>query len=312
MARLFPLLPFQVDETHWSWAARMAAFHIRGSVNTFLRDLGLDPFLVSLGQPDEVTRLCDLAGQDPETVLRNTPIQHIRRVYRLGDETLIDSLRPPRELRFCPVCLAEDDAATCAVGQDTSIHRRERLIWRLKPIRICPAHALPLIRRDRPDGSEETGVFGGSVPETTSMLKDIAVCAEPCPKPPLQTYIAVRIGGRSGPAWLDDQPLEQAIRATKLLGTALAFGPYTFIDDLSNKERDAASVCGWRFTSRGERGIRRAFRLLQARGAPKGLMTKRLIQNSFGNLLDDAHYPGGHAPIRRLLKEHIARLSTAK
>lgn len=312
MARLFPLLPFQADETHWSWAARMAAFHIRGSVDTFLRDLGLDPFLISLGQPDEVARLCDLAGQDPKTVLRNTPIQHIRRVYRLGDETLIDSLCPPPNLRFCPACLAEDDAAACMVGQDTSIHRRERLIWRLKPIRICPVHSLPLIRRDRPDGSEGTGIFGRSVPETTSMLKDIALSTVPCPTSPLQSYIAGRIAGRTGPAWLDDQPLEQAIRATELLGAVLAFGPYAFIDDFSSKGRDAASVRGWYFTSRGERGVRRAFRLLHNRVSPTCQVTKETIQQSFGNLLNETQYLGGQASIRHLLEEYITSPITAK
>lgn len=167
MAPLFPLLPFQADETHWSWAARMVAFHIRGPVTTFLRDLGLDPFSFSLVNP---VRWHAYAIWQDRTRRQCCAIPR----SSISGEILIDSLCPPQDLCFC---LAEDDAAACAARQDPSIRRRERLIWRMKPIRICPVHSFPLIRRDRPDGSEETGVFGRSVPETTSMLKDIAVCA---------------------------------------------------------------------------------------------------------------------------------------
>ncbi len=264
MARLFPLLPFRADETHWSWAARMAAFHIRGPIGTFLRDLGLDPFGLSIGDPDEVVRLCATAGQDPGPVLRNTLMRHTSRSWRLGEEILIDSLRPQQDLRFCPACLAEDDAVAKVAGQNIAIHRRERLIWRLKPIRSCLKHRLPLIRRDRPDHMVGKGVFADSVPENTAMLEEIARNAEPCPGSPLQTYIADRIAGRHGPVWLDSLPLEQSIRVTELLGTALEFGPHAAFDDLSAQNQDAASTCGWAYTSEGEAGIRRAFRILQA------------------------------------------------
>lgn len=88
MARLFPPLPIRTDETHWSWAARMAAFHIRGPIGTFLRDLGLDPYLLSIGDPDELAHLCAIAGQDPEPVLRNTVTQNNRRSWRLGGRSV--------------------------------------------------------------------------------------------------------------------------------------------------------------------------------------------------------------------------------
>lgn len=176
----------------------MAAFHINGPITTFLRDLALNPMLLSRGDPDEVTRLCKIAGQNPEPVLRNTLVQHIRRAHRLGRDTLIASLCRPQDLRFCPACLAEDDAPAAAAGQDGAIHRRERLIWRLKRVRCCAVHALPLICRDRPDGADGRGVFAESVPETTAMLEHMVRSTAPCPgSPPSRLYR--RQGGR--PLW---------------------------------------------------------------------------------------------------------------
>ncbi|WP_199259553.1 hypothetical protein [Paracoccus binzhouensis] len=86
------------------------------------------------------------------------------------------------------------------------------------------------------------------------MLEEIARNAEPCPGSPLQTYIADRIAGRPGPTWLDCLPLEQSIRVTELPGTALEFGPDAAFDDLSAQDQDAASTCGWAYTSEGKSG----------------------------------------------------------
>ncbi|RDD72233.1 TniQ family protein [Paracoccus versutus] len=305
MARLFPLLPFRADETHWSWAARMAAFHIRGPIETFLRDLGLDPFVLSIGDPDEVARLCATAGQDPGPVLRNTLMRHTSRSWRLGEEVLTDSLCPQRDLRFCPACLAEDDAVAKVAGQNIAIHRRERLIWRLKPIRSCPTHRLPLIRRDRPGGADGKGVFADSVPETTAMLEEIARNAEPCPGSPLQTYIADRIAGRHGPAWPDSLRLEQAIRITELLGTALEFGPHVAFDDLSAPDQDAASACGWSYIVDGESGIRGALQILQTGFDPTPMPRRGSKWDAFGSLLDELHHPAPGSPFRRIFDEHI-------
>ncbi|SFY44663.1 TniQ protein [Paracoccus pantotrophus] len=305
MARLFPLLPFRADETHWSWAARMAAFHIRGPIGTFLRDLGLDPYLLTIGDPDEVARLCATAGQDPGPVLRNTLMRHTSRSWRLGEEVLIDSMCPQQDLRFCPACLAEDDAVAKVAGQDFAIHRRERLIWRLKPIRSCPTHRLPLIRRDRPDQVVGKGVFAGSVPETAAMLAEIARNSEPCPGSPLQTYIADRLAGRRGPAWPGSLRLERAIRITELLGTALEFGPHVAFDDLSAQDQDAASACGWRCIVDGEAGIRHALQILQAGFDPKRSPCRIKKWGAFGPLLDEFRHPAPDNPLRRIFEKHI-------
>lgn len=306
MARLFPLLPFQPDETPWSWAARMAAFHIRGPITTFLRDLGLDPFVFSIGDHDEMTRLCALAGQDPVPVLRNSLIRHNHRSYRLGGEPLIDSLCPTRDLRFCPACLAEDDAAASAAQQDTAIHRRERLIWRLKPIRFCPVHALPLIRRDRPGGNEGKGVFAEIIPEARAMLEDLTGKRKPAFASPLQAYVMGRIEGHCGPAWLDDQPLEQVIRITELLGAVIEFGPQVAFDDLSVRDQDTASACGWDYTSKGKDGIHRAFGILQASFDTKQSVARSCKWNPFDPLLDEIRHPGENSPLLRLFEEYIA------
>ncbi|WP_313350467.1 TniQ family protein [Paracoccus sp. (in: a-proteobacteria)] len=286
----------------------MAAFHINGPITTFLRDLALNPMLLSRDDPDEVPRLCKIAGQNPEPVLRNTLVQHIRRAHRLGRDTLIASLCRPQDLRFCPACLAEDDAPAAAAGQDGAIHRRERLIWRLKRVRCCAVHALPLICRDRPDGADGRGVFAESVPETTAMLEHMVRSTAPCPGSPLQDYIADRVAGRSGPAWLDDPPLEQVIRITERLGAFPEFGPHTLFEDLTVREQDTASACGWRYVSKGADGIFHAFRILQAGSDPMQSVGRKGLRDKWDGFelqWNEIRHPGGNRPLRRLFEEYI-------
>ena len=196
-----------------------------------------------------------------------------------------------------------------AASQDIAIHRSERLIWRLKPIRSCLKHRLPLIRRDRPDHMFGKGVFADSVPENTARLQDLAGCAAPCLESPLQTYIADRIAGCHGPAWLDSLPLEPVIRFTAQLGTALEFGPYVAFDDLSAPEQDTASGRGWSYIVDGEAGIRHALQVLQA-GFDTNDPTCIIKQwRAFAPLLDVLWHPPLCRPLRRIFDEHFASIS---
>lgn len=142
------------------------------------------------------------------------------------------------------------------------------------------------------------------------MLREIARNAEPCSASPLQAYITDRIAGRPGPAWLDGQPLERAIRVTEILGTALEFGPYVTFEDLSFSERHVADTCGWTYTSKGETGIRRAFRILEASHSPKQSPARGDKWVAFGLLLDEFQNPAQSSSLRRIFEEHIA--STAE
>ncbi|AUM73907.1 TniQ family protein [Paracoccus jeotgali] len=308
MVQLFPSLPFLAEETHWSWAARLAAFHIRGPVATFLRDLGLEPSTFFVGDHDEVARLCGIAGQDPEPVLQSTLSRQKGNVHRLGEELLNKSLCPVENVRFCPTCLSEDDAEADRMGQHNSVHRHERLVWRLTPVSCCATHGKPLLCLPRPHGKRERGVFGDSVPEAGRVSREAECQTKSHMTSPLQEYIAGRIAGQTGPNWLDRQPLEQAILSTQLLGAALGFGPHTFLRDLTHQERAAAETIGWDYVAQGENGLRDALQILQDQAGPKRTKRAHLIE-TFGILMNGTHPLAASAPLARLLQEHITDLA---
>jgi hypothetical protein len=123
---------------------------------------------------------------------------------------------------------------------------------------------------------------------------------------PLQTYAVARLAGQPGPAWLDSQSLDQAVRATELLGAAVEFGPGQKLVDMTPDQWDLAGRTGFAFTSDGEAGIRAALQQIydgfDAKGSAPG------PQKIFGNLyISVARSKSGKAPgdIARILREFI-------
>lgn len=259
MARLYPVLSVHPDETHRSWAVRLAAFHIGAPVAELFADMNIDPLAYALGAPDEVARLAEIAGVSAGELKRATLTRVNGRVHQLRDEALVHAIHPREDLRYCPACLREDMEDAARLGQPLAVHLRERLIWRFRAVRHCPHHGVSLERIDRPDEEELIGVFPAQI-----------VTAPSAPTPRAQTdsleaYIAGRLAGDGGPQWLDAMPLGHAIRSAELLGTALAFEVNDVFEDLSGTERETAIRCGWDFISQGQRGLRRAFEILEAR-----------------------------------------------
>ncbi|WP_370304037.1 hypothetical protein, partial [Pseudooceanicola sp.] len=75
---------------------------------------------------------------------------------------------------------------------------------------------------------------------------------------PHQEYVIRRLNGEAGPEWLDAQSLEQAVRATELLGVLVEHGPDQLLPELTPDDWDHAGRIGFGFTVRGEEGIREA------------------------------------------------------
>ena len=107
---LFPRLAFSPDETHTSWAGRLAAFHTGGGVDAFLLDLRIPRVAFTRGYPEFVRKLCAIADQDPASVLRNTIHRTNPYSYSLNKEKFGSGMLVGQLTKFCPKCLLEDDA----------------------------------------------------------------------------------------------------------------------------------------------------------------------------------------------------------
>ncbi|WP_417809934.1 hypothetical protein [Thioclava sp.] len=152
------------------------------------------------------------------------------------------------------------------------------------------------------------------VPETRDQLLSLAEQARSERPAELQLYVLARLQGQGGPAWLDGQSIEQATRATEMLGAVLAFGTKAKSADLDLLDWVSAARHGWPYVCAGEEGLRQAFselqeaakgkeRTWQSRGGVFGMLYRWLSANR------TASDPG---PIRSVLREFIIETTPLK
>lgn len=157
-------------------------------------------------------------------------------------------------------------------------------------------------------GSREIVDLAKRLPLDTRQMTVLAENATEKAPSPLQNYILARFEGMAGPAWLDNQTIEQAACATEMLGAVLEFGAKVNLAELSASDWHHAACIGWDWTSRGEAGLREAFSLIQARQSPIKHRRNRLPGQSFGVLyrwLASQHVKSDRGPIRDVLRDHI-------
>ncbi|WP_417809854.1 TniQ family protein [Thioclava sp.] len=301
--QLQPYLPFRVDETALSWATRLAAFHTGGRLVPFLNDLEISPQDLAAGDDATLERLCFKVGQDPRPVRHNAITRIAPRQYRLRGETFRAEFTTGVNTRFCPACLAEDDGGHAR----SAVARAHQLIWRLQPVRVCPRHELELVERRLGGWDDFLHELPVLVPETRDQLLSLAEQARSEKPTELQGYVLARLHGKRGPAWLDAQSIEQATRATEMLGATLAFGTEAKSADLDFQDWVSAARHGWPYVYAGEEGLRQAFSELQeaAKGKGRTWQSRGGVYGMLYRWLSANHAASDLGPIRSILREFI-------
>ncbi|OCX57395.1 hypothetical protein BFP70_19330 [Thioclava sp. SK-1] len=300
MGKLFPHIPFVHDETPLSWAARQAAFHTGGRLVPFLNDLQIPAIDLARGLPEAVQRLCEKADQNPEPVFQNTITAIGLRRHRLRGCEFSSEFTTGLVTRFCPYCLSDD----CDGEVRPGVSMRHRLMWRLAPVRTCDVHGLPL--RDIRSGAwhdqfhELQGLGSEIATEQALALND--------PRQPskLQAYVENRLAGQTGPKWLDGQDIDQAVRATEMLGGLIAFGPSHLAANMTPQDWDVASRAAWDLVSAGEQALSQFFSdALATNARQEGTARPRKAYGMLYSWLSASRLAKDPGPIRDILRETI-------
>ena len=244
---LAPHFPVNADESPLSFAARLAQLHTRDRLVPFLRDVGVKPEQMVMNEATALIRLAEVSGVAVADLRANAAVPVGKRTYDLRGELVTAEFLANPHTTFCPACLLEDDRNGM---------RRGRWGWALSVFRTCPDHEIPLLRQTWLKYDDKFHELDHRVPERGNELAALVSKSEIRPVSPLQDYVMRRLTGGSGPQWLDAQTLDQATRATELLGVLISFGPKQKLPELTQDNWDQAGRVGFDFTARGEVGIR--------------------------------------------------------
>lgn len=302
MKALFPRVEFDPCESVQSFVARSAAFHIGKASTPFLRDIGITPMKLVSGEPEALERLSAVTGTDLAAIVGNTAVRVGKRRYNLRGNILPAEFFTRPCTAYCPACLKEDDA----IGAPAALVRRHRWLWALDVVRTCPEHRLPLVRLVKKGHEDELHELGKRAPAPGAAIDADIAGLEPRQVSPLQAYVVGRLEGKVGPAWLDAQGLDQVVRATQLLGTALAFGVQKSLATMTDGERERAATVGYGYMERGEAGVQEA--LEQVYAGFKGEGSNGGLHKIFGRLytsMSSIEAEARYGDVARLLRELI-------
>ncbi|MFU0504597.1 TniQ family protein [Pseudaminobacter sp. NGMCC 1.201702] len=250
-------------ETPPDFASRLATRAYRDDMREFCRDFGIHPRAIINGEPEAVRALADLAGVNPDRLLREsfTRVGGPKRQFRHKGQDLLQSSLVRNRVRMCPACMAEDvKRLDCRVAARP--HRRS--MWLIRGVRTCAKHGMALAEVGKLDGPnvihDTSRIVADAVPRLQSLL-DAAVPRSPSP---FERYLLRRLDGRTAGSWLDGLPMYAALHLPFVVGAVAARGPGVVLDDLDDDDARRCEASGFHIVDKGTAGIRAFLNELQA------------------------------------------------
>lgn len=303
MSLLIPKVFIDPDETLFSWLGRTAAIQADADPIRLLHDLGILPRDVEMGANDAIERLAQITGEEAERLSLNHTISVSNRRLRYRSEEFGFRFLSGAQKPVCPICLEEDGGVDPAVGFKSW---RFKPLWQIRFCPVCPAHGTSLVNAYEKDAGyvpsqDLARSVGVRLPELIKAVRPRKISR-------LQGWIARRMLGRRDGSWLDKQDIDQAAKATEMLGVILAHGPKPDLNKMSEAGWDEAWEAGYEVTSRGTKAIKAA--LIDIIGRHRGKAQAHWTPRShYGRLYEwlDSMTNSSHGvgPILEIFRDHI-------
>ncbi len=293
--------PLLAGESIMSWVARIGREEVGMEPADFLRFMTLSGRDIIDATPAGIARLKEVTGVAPADFLRGTYVRIDDRLYDHQGQRFHAEFGGRDRTTYCPACLLADREREGLSGGQ----RVGRVNWLFAPVRTCPIHDLPLVRKPNrtwSDRFQDMEIVAPADEELQVLLGRTSIRRVS----PLQTYVEGRLEGQEGPAWLDGQQIDLAVRATEILGMCVLRHPHVELPAQTETDWDEAGAVGYRFTSRGTEGIREA--LDEIRSPPCVTRKRGGPQAIFGRLYQWLQYNKSakdRGPIREVVREYL-------
>ncbi|MBY3538073.1 hypothetical protein HFN68_35190 [Rhizobium laguerreae] len=214
MSRLTGITPFVAGESLTSNCSRIAAACGFDSARKFAAFHGFDFKALASGDPAHVERFANLIDR-PVAQLEAGAVHAISpRISMVRGEALNRSLMMRKRLRFCPLCLSDDDRH---VRARRGFRKFGRLNWEILPIRACTTHEVELMQTD--SDVPHAFVYDFALAMRSLKLRTYRLLARPMEVDSLQIYVERRLEGRpTGSPWLDSFTLSDAVMIAETVG----------------------------------------------------------------------------------------------
>lgn len=296
---LVPQVPPQEDESTVSWAIRTARHHVDLNLPEFLHDLQLPLPDLLAGKRSAMSTLSVVTGIDCETLIAHQPERLQARQYGFRGHEFSSSFLGGTRTAYCPHCLLEDEGR--GDGQ-----RIARWLWLFKVVKTCEVHGCALQFAAKTAWSDQMRDLQTLAPDARDLhrLADKGDWRSPSP---LQTYVLRRLRGKHTAApWLNSQDIEQAFRASEMVGVLVGWGAKQKLGGFNDQDWEDAGRLGFAVTAEGEPEIRAAFfEVLRKVELRHGKVGAHTVFGFFYEWLQFNKTGRDPGPIRTILRDFI-------
>lgn len=183
---------------------------------------------------------------------------------------------------------------------------RHRLSWCLTPVRTCGVQNLELHVYREGKWDDHLRDLRRLSEADEGHVRDGEMALQQSNISPLQAYVEGRLDKRAGPAWLDCQDIDQAARATEMLGGLAIFGVEQSASAMTQTMWDEAGRAAWPIVAGGEDTIR-TFLIDQIRltSREKGPFSPAKAFGMLYRWLSASRLTKDPGPIRAILRDAI-------
>lgn len=289
-------VPLFANEVLPSFISRLAAANGRDKADRFCRDVGIPFKPLFVGESNAIRRLADLVRISPEVLGHHAIIFSENHSVTMLGERLSKTQVAKNIFRFCPACLAEDEAATDRMP-DARCYRRSH--WLVRDHVACIEHESGIVELDPhsiyTDFSEQL--------ERAQSLMQVEPFKAGRRKPTLTDYfVTQRLAGvRDHGDILNAITMEVALNVARLLGIAVTHGKDHPAATLSDEEKRSALNDGLVIIAQGGDAFSAALNALAGQRSNRQTGGGLQVFGRFSKILFDHYSTDAYDLIRSLV-----------
>lgn len=302
MSRLSELLPFNEGETVASYCSRLAAACGYRHARSFATDLGFCFQKVVVGDAEHVQKFASVLDVNVKHLSSGIVLSVGQMIEIAGEKFSRPSVQRQR-LRFCPLCIREDEH----IREGRRGHRAfGRIDWLTTANRACVQHEVEIRTSEQSPASNFVHDFAPNLASERVYMEAHLSGLREMKADALQRYVQARMAGMRTSEWLDSLPIYIAATMCELVGGIERHTTGFMNSSLDQIELSACANVGLSLLQGHESNFRDFIR----RRAERFFSTRRYAggRSMFGRLYEKlAHHRAdpNFEPVRKVMRDEV-------
>lgn len=295
-------VPLFDDELLTSFMSRISRANGRTRSSEFCRDVGIHRIRFEKGDRDEILRFAELVEMPIAKLMPHAVEVRDNHGAVIGGEYFPAPSLARRKLRFCPACIAEDEADHRRIPGTRRYCRRE---WMFPAIRTCRKHEQTLVQSLDVRYVNQVYDFLTALEIEKDNLPDIVARSVPQKITPYELFVSDRVAGRRdhGPL-LDSLTLAACTHFCELIGVAARHGKRCRVDSLADSELLRATDYAFGELRKGLDGLHALLDIIRSEAPLSNLRGGQAIYGRMYNSLHDYRDGPEFDIIRKAIRDY--------